>query len=248
MKRFLCLALLSFAPFIQGFKKAPYISLAEKNKQADRAFLDWLIDTPGSHVSPELQAFLNHDRREFIINETQLPFTEYLSKEQLKEKVKEIRKTLEEGYAAKPMPWPIKRALQKHIMEVLAPEYVFQKDSQQSFDLLDKNYNELLETLSQYATPEKTSLYEWALSFLTSESQYIALAVLRRETIRGKSYNELSDVEQMHLLALAAEIITRRFMNRLQAAQQKYHFKEPPFVEMAVKKRINQFLFEKFSP
>ena len=100
--------------------------------------------------------------------------------------------------------------------------------------------------MSLYKTPAGTYLNEWALRFLISESQLIALSILRRETVGGKLFNELSDSEQVHLLTLAAEVVTRRFMNNLQAVQKKFGFKEPSNTEMAVKKRVNQFLLEKF--
>jgi len=231
--------------FLEG-EKGAIISREEKNRQADHAFLTWAIDTRGSSLAPEVRALLTKEAREFIIQEAQQTCAESLGKEELKERVRDLRHEFERRYMKAKMQWPLRRQLQKLITDVVVPEYVFQK--RESFDPLDERYNDLLNELSRYASPEKTSLRDWALGFLMSESQFIALSVLKRETVGGKLYNDLSDLEQKHLLALAGEVITRRFMSNLQAIQRKYLFGIPPLTEMAVKKRVNQFLFEKFSP
>ncbi len=247
MKRFLYLVLTCLLLPLEGAKKAPYISLEDKNKQADKAFIDWVVDTPGSYLSEDLGKILTPIARDFLVNESQLPFTEYLNKEQLEQKVKQVRKEFEKRYLPSTAPKMHKSELQKLIKEIIIPRYEFQINPEETFDPLDKYYNELLQTLSLYSTGVGTTLKDWALSFLTSESQFVALSILRRETVGGKFYNNLNDIEQLHLLTLAGEVITRRFIQNLQAVKTKYHFEEPPFLEVALKKRINQFLFEKFS-
>jgi hypothetical protein len=228
-------------------EKGSFVSLADKNRQADRAFLDWTLDSVGSSLPEELKTVFTSEARSFMVQEAQFPFKGYLTREQRKEKVKQARKEFEKRYGLEGKPWRLKRILTKLIEELIAPEYVFQA-TPDDFDPLDKPYNELIETLSHYGTTQGTTLKEWALSFLTSESQFVALSILKRETVRGNYFKLLADSEQVRLLAMAGEVLTRRFMHNLQVAREKYHFKIPPHFEMSLKKRINQFLFEKFSP
>lgn len=245
MKHFLYLSLCLLAVPLQGAKKVILMSLEDQNKEADRAFIAWKLDTPHSAVSPELRKVLTPEAREFLVNESQLTFAEYLNKEQLKQKVRQLSKDFTEKFKIAQYPWADKRELQKLIEAIVSPEYEFQIDPT-ALDPLDKTYNELFQTLSLYKTPSGTFLNEWALRFLTSESVFIALSILRRETIGGKLFNDLSDAEQVHLLSFLGEVITRRFMNNLQAVQKAYGFTEPSNAEMAVKKRVSQFLLEKF--
>jgi hypothetical protein len=229
-----------------GAIKARYVPLEIKNKQADRAFIDWLIDSQSYSISDELRKILTPEAREFIVNESQLPLKEYLTKEQFKQKVDQVRNDFEKRFPELSTK-SYKRQLDKLIEDVITPEYVFQIDMKESLDPGDVHYNELMKSLSRFSTAEGTSLKDWAFSFLTSESQLIALSILRKETVGGLFFHDLLDYEQMYLLTIAAELITRRFMDNLRAVCQKYHFQEPPQIKVALKKRVNQFLFEKFS-
>ena len=94
MKWFLYLCCACLAIPLEGKKdgaqKAPYVPLEIKNKQADRAFIDWIVDSPSSSIPDELRKVLTPEARKFIVDESQLPFTEYLTKEQFKQKVDQV--------------------------------------------------------------------------------------------------------------------------------------------------------------
>ena len=83
---------------LEGVKQVILVSLEDKNKQADRAFITWKLDTFHSPISPELRKILIPEAREFLVNQSQLPFTEYLGKDQLKQKVRQVSKDFAEKF------------------------------------------------------------------------------------------------------------------------------------------------------
>ncbi len=225
-----------------GAKKAPLLSLQEKNKRADTAFLKWRLEAPGSELL-ECKKILTPEAQAFLVEESQLPLTRYLSKKALKAKVHAVMADFLTRFGAET---PIqKRQLEELVTEIIMPEYEFQIDTS-LLEEPDKAYNELLDGLSRYKTVAGTFLNEWALRYLTSESQFVALSIIERETLNGKHFNELSDAQKGEILTLAGEVVTRRFINNLGPVRRKFGFRVPPHADMAVKKRVDLFLRAKF--
>ena len=135
--------------------------------------------------------------------------------------------------------------LETILKQVIMPEYAFQQNPQAQ-DAIDKSYNQLLKTLSGYRTKPGTWLDIWALRYLTSESQFVALSIIERESHNGRFFNQLQAPEQLKILESAAEVVTRQFMSNLGPTRKRYGFTVPPFANMAVKKRVSLFLREKF--
>ncbi len=226
-------------------KKAPLRTLQEKNKAADKAFITWRLNARGSTVSTDLRTLLTEEPINYLVEESQLPFTKYMSNKELKTKVRAVMGEFRKKYNHKDVMKTKQWELEELITEIIMPEYQFQVNPN-TFDSVDKTYNELLEGLSHYRTKAGTFLHMWALRFLTSESQLVALSVIERETKDGKPYNELSDSEKGRILTSAGDLITQRFMNNLEPDRSKFGFRVPPHATMAVKKRVDLFLREKF--
>ncbi len=239
MKRLI--VVISFSLSAAHVHKAPLVSLAELNRQADMAFITWRVTAPNAEITPELKAVLTPEARAFLVEQAKLPLDRALTKKELQKKVKEVSQSFIKKYPAK-----IKiHGLETIIKQVIVPEYVFQSDPQ-ARNKADKAYNQLFKTLSGYRTKPGTWLDIWALRYLTSEAQFVALSVIERETRNGKSFNQLEAPEQLKIIESAAEIVTRQFMNNLEPTREKYRFTVPPFANMAVKKRVTSFLREKF--
>ncbi len=221
--------------------KAPLISLAERNKQADMAFIAWRVTAPYAEITPELKTLLTPEARTYLVEQAQLPLDRILPKSELQAKVQEVSTNVMTKYPTK----IARHDLDKIIKEVIVPEYVFHRDPR-ARDKADKAYNELIKTLSGYRTKPGTWLDIWALRYLTSEAQFVALSVIEKETFNGKSYNQLAAPEQLKIIESAAELVTRQFMSNLEVTRKKYGFTLPPHTNVAVKKRVISFLREKF--
>ncbi len=219
--------------------KAPLVSLAVRNKEADTAFINWRV--AHTKLSPELKALFTQDARAYLVEQAQLPLDKVLPKKDLQKKVREVSQAFIKKFPRKVNIHDLDRV----IKEVIVPEYVFHRDPQ-ARDKADKTYNELLKTLSGYRTKPGTWLDIWALRYLTSEAQFVALSIIERETRNGKVFSELETPQKLKIIASAAEIVTRQFMNNLALVRKQFGFTVPPFADMAVKKRVKSFLREKF--
>lgn len=222
-----------------GAQKAPLVSLVERNKQADTAFINWRVTQ--AKISPELKAILTPEARVYLVEQAQLPLDRVLPKNELQKKVKEVSQRFIKKYPSNIRIYELDRI----IREVIVPEYVFHRDPQ-ARDKADKAYNELITTLSGYRTKPRTWLDIWALRYLTSEAQFVALSILEKETRNGKSFTQLETPEKLKLIKAAAEVVTRQFMSNLELTRKRYGFTVPPYTNMAVKKRVTLFLREKF--
>lgn len=232
---------LGIAMHIGAGLQAPLVSLAEKNRQADTAFLAWRVTAPHAELSARLTTILTPEARAFIVEHAQLPLDRVVPKKELLEKVQEVSVAFRQKYPVTDGVYDLERI----IREVIVPEYVLQRDLTPTSDE-DRTYNQFLETLSAYRTKPGTWLDIWALRYLTSEAQLVALSVIERATYGGKSFNQLTPPEQIRLLESAAEIVVRQFMQNLEAARSQFKFTIPPYANVAIKHRVLAFLREKF--
>jgi len=223
----------------------PLVSLREKNIQADTAFLTWRINAPESTISSELKNALTNEGRAFLVEQSQLPFSLYKDQKKLKAHVTQVVDAFLTRCKEENKALPNRRELEELVRELIIPEYDLYYDPGAS-EQVDKTYNALLETLALYKTPAGTYLDEWALRYLTSESQLVALELLEKETKKGSRFNLLSDHNKVKLLDKVSQVVVRQFMQNLQPVHRKFHFTLPPYSEVAVKNRVDIFLQEKF--
>lgn len=221
---------------------APLVSLAEKNKQADRAYLNWRLDEPGSSVSEAINASLNDDAREFIVQESQLPLDRLLSSQELQKKVHEVTDSFMKKFNLEST---FSRSLEDLVGALILPEYLLHIDPSLTEES-DITYNAFMRILRRYKTPAGTQLYIWALRFLTSESQIVAINVLVRYTKEDKTFNALDAEEKQKILDLVSEVVARRFITTIAVVKEEFGFEVPPHLYMALKERLSLFLYKKF--
>lgn len=223
------------------------LTIEEKNKEADTAFLQWKKRTPHPEFSAHLRNLLTSEGIKYIVDESQMPFSKVLSDAELKSKVDEVatgfvKKFAKQGTQDKDLP-----ELRKLIVEVIQPESVFQVPVDTLAPELESAYDTLITHLKMHKTPVNTTLQEWALRFLTSEAMLVALPFIDKAEFEGKSFNELSSEIKEGILRQTTTIVSQRFLNNLKPVQQKFKFILPRRIDEAIEGKILQFLRHKFA-
>ena len=221
---------------------APLVSLEKKNKEADSAYLNWRLHASYSTILAPLIAILDDKARAFIIEESQLPLDRLLSRSELQDKVSKVIEEFTKRYKVEDT---YKQTLEELVTDIIIPEYLLQEDPSLTEES-DQAYNKLLRNLARYKMYSGKTLHIWALRFLTSESQFVALNVIEKYTRQGKKFNALDSKERQDILDTVSDVVTRRFMTNLDVVRQEYGFSVPPHLNMAVKERLNLFLSKKF--
>jgi hypothetical protein len=251
MTKFFTLNLLTFyssLSFIVLVGAQPgVLTIEEKNKEADTAFLQWKKNAPHPEFSQHLRNLLTPEGIKYLVDESQMPFSKVLSDAELKAKVEEvaqgfIKKFTQQGALQKDLP-----ELRKLITEIIKPESVFQVPVNTLEPELESAYDTLITHLQHHRTPVNTTLQEWALRFLTSEAISVALPFIEKAEIEGKSFNELSQEFKEDILRQTASIVAQRFMNNLRPVQQKFKFNLPRRTDEAIQGKLLQFLRQKFA-
>ena len=63
------------------------VSVEDKNKEADTAYLEWLRGDPSSFLSPALRKVLNDKAITYLVDESRLPFNKYWDENVLNQKI-----------------------------------------------------------------------------------------------------------------------------------------------------------------
>ena len=219
------------------------ISVEDKNKEADTAYLEWLVKDQYSFLSPSLRKILNDKAIAYLINESSLSFNKYWDAKTLNEKIRTVAARFIKKFGLQGK--ITLSELQVLIRKLMAPERVFQADGP-PLGGLNRMYNSFMHVLSDHITPVNTTLEEWALRFLTSESMLIALPFIAAIDKNGRSFNEIDPHEKEKALEPVVEILTQRFLNNLQPVQQKYAIAMPGRMDEVIKNKLRRFLYEKF--
>ncbi len=225
-------------------QKIPVPTLEEKNKEADRAFIRWKLDAPGSTVSPVLHSLLTPQAIAYLVYESQICFHAVLSKKRLKGKVDSISKQFIKKFNPTNKKVNL-RELRTLVRKLIAPEFLFLAGKSVT-NKLDRTYNDLLRTLEEQKTLVGTTLREWALRFLTSESILVALPIIERLERAGKVFNKMTPNEKRRALRPVVDVVVRRFMHNLRPVREKFRFDLPLGTDAAVRHKVRQFLDKKF--
>jgi hypothetical protein len=222
-------------------------TIEEKNKEADTAFLQWKKRTPHPEFSKHLRDLLTEEGIKYIVDASQMPFSKVLTDGELKKKVTEVAQEFIKKFEKQGAQKSDLGELSVLVTEVIQPESVFQVPIDTLDAILESAYDTLITHLKSHKTPVGTTLQEWALKFLTSESMIVALPFIDKAEIEGKSFNDLSSDQKEGILRQTAHIVAQRFMNNLRPVQQKFKFTVPARTEEAIEAKTLQFLRHKFS-
>ncbi len=225
-------------------QKIPMPTLEEKNKEADRAFIRWKLDAPRSTLTPALRGLLTPQAIAYLVEESQIHFHAVLSKKRLKSKVDSLTEQFIKNFNPTNKKVDL-RELRTLVRKLIAPEYLFIADEKVT-NKLDRTYNDLLRILKEQKTLVKTTLREWALRFLTSESITVALPIIERLERGGKVFNKMTPNEKRRALRPVVDVVVRRFMHNLRPVQEKFRFDLPLGTDAAVRHKVRKFLDEKF--
>ena len=221
-------------------------TIEEKNKEADTAFIEWKLKDPYSGLSPALREVLTPDAIRYIVDESQMPFNQVLDEDELHQKIVTVTGDFTKTFDPEGTLKLNKRELYSLVREIIKPEHVFQMRKRTTY-LPDRVYNSFLKVLKEYITPLDTTLEEWALRFLTSESIFVALPVIQAVDVNGKSFNQLTANEKSRELQPAIEVVAQRFLTNLRPVQEKFGIVLPGGrFDEAIKAKIGTFLQEKF--
>lgn len=127
------------------------------------------------------------------------------------------------------------------IEEMISPHSVFQARSNAT-DPLEVAFATLMDTLREEKTRVGTDLEEWALKFLTADSLILAIQVMEKFKVQGKSFFELSGKNKKLVLRAAADLILNRFSSNLRAVQEKFRFSLPTRIDEALREKVLEFL------
>ena len=232
-------------PEIAPLKVARVPTIEEKNIQADRAYVRSIVSDRYSKVSPNLKTVLTPAAINFIVKEAQMPFKKVLDARELDKKIHQVTVKFLKKFDPENKKNINKRELYVVLRNIIKPEHVFQIAPQSQY-LPDKIYNQFLETLDEYITPVNTTLQEWALRFLTSESILVALPVIKALEVDGKSFNQLTPIEKKRALQPVIAIVTERFLRNFSPVQKKFQIQVPGRIDEAIKYKVSKFLSEKF--
>ncbi len=228
------------------FEKLQYVpTLEEKNKEADRAFIEWKISDPYSGLSLKLRQALTPDAIGYIVEEAEVPFTGVLNEDELEQHVATVTDNFIKTFDPEGRRELNRRELFALLKEVVEPQHVFQMKRKPTY-FLDKLYNSFLKVLQEHITPINTTLQEWALRFLTADSILVALPIIEAVDVDGKSFSQLTPQEKKLELQRAVDLITQRFLTNLAPVQEKFSIQVPGRMDEAIKYKITKFLQEKF--
>ena len=174
-----------------------------------------------------------------------MPFSATISEDQINSKVISVTEQFLKKFNPTGKVKVNRQELQALVKEVIAPEYVF-LDNKVTTNELDRSYNELLGILRVHKTRVGTTLEEWALRFLTSESIMVALPIIERLEMGGKVFNEMTPNEKKQALQPVVDVVALRFINNLRPVRDKFRFILPLHSDAAIKHKVSKFLNEKF--
>lgn len=223
--------------------QAAVVSIEEKNKQADKAYLKWLVRDNSSFLSPSLRIVLNEKAITYLVNESVLPFGVYWDPLAINEKIQRAAF----GFKRKFDPRgkiPLDE-LDLLIRKLITPERVFQARAHAK-SRLEGLYSHFMSSLAEHVTPVNTTLEEWALRFLTSESMLIALPLVEAVDKKGLSFNQLTPQEKQQQLEPVVDILAQRFLNNLEPVQEKFSILMPGRIDEVIKNKLRSFLYKKF--
>ncbi len=238
--------IISIVPVL-AYAQPGVLTIEEKNKEADTAFLEWKKRTPHPEFSEHLRNLLTPASIKYIVDESQMPFSRVLSDSELKTKADEVANGFIKKFAKAGAQDKDLIELRNLIVEVINPESVFQVPVDTLTPELETAYDTLITHLKEHKTPVGTTLQDWALRFLTSEAMLVALPFIEKAEYDKKSFNELPTDIKEGILRQTATIVSQRFMNNLKPVQQKFKFSLPSRTDEAIEGKILQFLRHKFA-
>ncbi len=239
-------------PAIEKSKEAPTFmklehvpTIEEKNKEAEKAFIEWKVSDSYSGLSSQLREALTPDAIAYIVEEAEVPFTGVLNEDELEQHVAKVTDNFIKTFDPEGKGKLNRRELFALLKEVVEPQHVFQMKLKPTY-FLDKLYNSFLKVLQKHITPINTTLQEWALRFLTADSILVALPIIEAVDVDGKSFSQLTPQEKKRELQRAVNLVAQRFLTNLAAVQEKSGIAMPGRMDEALKYKIAKFLHEKF--
>lgn len=226
-------------------KKDALSAWERQSKQAHTAYLQWKINDPHTTLDPHIIKILTKPAQQFLINNTVLSFAHPLSEQSLDDKVQNVVKTFLKKFDPQGKKKVNPREMTTLVSELVKPEWIFWVPESSLYPS-ERTYIDFMNMLNEELTPVTTTLKVWALRFLTSESLLIALPIVQSVSVEGKSFNQLTTVEQKKALIPAIDIVTERFLSNMRALRQKYNLPFSGLVDEAIKEKITRFLHYKF--
>lgn len=231
---------------VSAQEKKTYVSLLENsNKEAHKRFLQWKVRDPHSSLSPNLRKSLTDKAIQYLVDNSYLSLQNPLSEEAIEDKVQRVAAAFIKKYDPQGKKKIQKRELAELIREVIQPEWTFWVSEYSPYPM-DRTYLTFMTMLEEQLTPVDTTLKDWALRFLTSESIIMALPIIQAVDIQGKSFDQLTPDGKKHALQPAIDIITSRFLSNLRAIREKYNLPVSGLLDEAIKHKITHFLYDTF--
>lgn len=214
--------------------------------KADKAYLRWKATAPGSPLSQPLKELLNSEKALTFLSAAAVgPSHALLSLNETREALSTIVTQFFKQFDPKHKSQQNSAELYELIEEIVVPYSVFQVRTR-SADPLEISYATLMDTLRDEKTRVGTDLEAWAMRFLTAESLIIALQLIEKFNVQGKSFFELSGKKKKIVLQAAADLILNRFSANLRAVQEKFRFSLPTRIDEALREKVLEFLQETF--
>lgn len=205
-------------------------SLEHKNIEADKALLNWKLNSEGSNIPDFIKNILRSPEKvEYLLKESHKSFDQKMSPEERKRNIGNVVNNFGANFKLGEISGQNKEELTKLIEKLIMPElniFLF-PDSDKDQEAYDK----FLNLLAKYKTPVGTTLRQWGLRFLTSESIIIAVPLIQKGL----------DIDQI------SSLVIEQFINNLSALENKYSFKAPENVSRVLQNKITKFLTEKFA-
>ncbi len=216
-----------------------FIPTLDEKKESDKAFLEWKIRDPYSSLSKALKKALTSDAIGSIVDQAQIDGD--LNEQEVQEKILSLADSFSEEFGEHIR----KQEVYTLLKQIILPPRIFErmKDPELPQDVL---YADFLKVLRGQITPIDTTLEEWALRFLTSESILIALPIIEAIDVGGRSFSTLTPNEQKRELESVIDVVTQRFLTNLEAVQQKFTIPFPGRMDEVLRNKISHFFYEKF--
>lgn len=211
----------------------------QRNIKADKEYLNWLLKSDDSNLAQNIKNILNSDEKIiYIANESQVPFSINIHQEDIDQQVNYLTKKFLKKYQINLGKEDLDK-FKEIIRKVIQPEFIFLLSSNEKLD-------KLLIDLSKILTPVGTTLQDWVIRFLTSDSLLIAIPMIEKIEINNKRFKDLDNIEKEKLLIKISELINKQFVDNLKAIQKKFDFDIDLKVFDVIESRMLKFLKSKF--
>lgn len=229
---------------ITGKKIKPKDEFTESKEQ----FLSWKIKNNAPNLTPNLRNILSDDKKiDFWVRSLRKildePIGTKLTRNSIVNTVNNLIKVFKKEFNLE-LNNKDTRKLKEFIIQLVIPEITLV-----DIDLKQPDaYGKFMYMLSKKHASNDKDLYALALEYLSYQSLFVALPIVKKEIPEKKRFYLMHQVQQDDMISRAADIVTEDFLKYAQIWKDKFDIVLPEDLSTIIRNKISLFLKLKFRP